>query len=358
MSDSSRSNGFLVVCAIVALLAGGLPGSALAKTHKVDCTKQGDLQKAIDAAASGDSIEITGVCMTNIVIRDKALTLTGATAPGPHGITGVAANTDGVRIENSRGTHLEGLVISNPLFTGVRIRFFSEVTMTDCEVSDNFAGSATGIWVQESSTFDGTRLRLDGDLHGLGAYGNSRARCYECDINASTSWAVYSLTHSSVTLLDSEVTGNRGLLAADNSYADIDCEWYSSGHACSLTATQTAGTAAGLSAVRFLESGDFDGRLLASDRSEVGLVGARQVSTAANNRIDSGSSLRVEPGESGSSRLMGHTDVTGFSHALFYGAGTVLEGSLTCSAGGDAWVEPGINLTAPGYAISGCDHAP
>ena len=356
MSDSSQSSRFLVVGAIVALLAGGLPASVLAKTYKVDCTKNGDLQKAIDAAASGDSIEITGVCMTNIVIRDNALTLTGAATPGPHGITGVAASTDGVAIENSRGTRLEGLVISNPLFTGVRIRFFSQVTMTDCDVSNISAGSATGIWVQESSTFDGTRLRLDGDLHGLGATGNSRAWCYECDINGSTSWAVYSLSHSSISLLDSEVTGNRGLLAADASSADIDCASLGSGHACSLAATQSAGSAAGLSTVRFYESGDFDGRLLASDRSEVGLVGARQVSTAANNRIDSGSSLRVEPGASGFSSLIGHTEVTGFSHALFYGASTELAGSLTCSAGGDAWVEPGIILT--GYAIAGCDHAP
>jgi len=356
MSVSSASSRLLVVCAIVALLAGGLPASALAKTHKVDCTKQGDLQKAIDAASSGDSIEITGVCMANIVIRDKALTLAGAAAPGPHGITGVAANTDGVRIENSRGTRLESLVISNPVFTGVRIRYFSEVTMTDCEVSNTSAGSATGIWVQESSTFNGTRLLLDGDLHGLGAIGNSRAWCYECDITDSTSWAVYSVSHSSISLLDSVVTGNRGLLAAEASSADIDCASAGSGHACSLAPTGVAGSAAGLSTVRLYESGDFDGRLLASDRSEVGLVGARQMTAAANNRIDSGSSLRVEPGASGSSGLTGHTDVTGFSHALFYGSSTVLDGSLTCSAAGDAWVEPGIVLTA--YAIGGCDHVP
>jgi hypothetical protein len=53
---------------------------------------------------------------------------------------------------------------------------------------------------------------------------------------------------------------------------------------------------------------------------------------------------------------MGHTDVTGFSHALIYGSDTVLDGSLTCDQGGNAWVEPGINLT--GYTITGCALAP
>jgi hypothetical protein len=173
----------LTVGTAAALLAAALPATALAKTYTVDCTKNGKLQATIDSAADGDVIEITGICMANILIRDKGLTLVGAASPGPHGITGVAANTDAVSIQHSRGTHLEGLTISNPHFAGVRIRFFSSVTMADCEVSNSFSGQATGIWVQETSTFNGTRLTLDDNLRGLGAAQQSRAFCRECDLN-------------------------------------------------------------------------------------------------------------------------------------------------------------------------------
>jgi len=95
MSVSPRSSRFLVVCAIVALLASGLPASALAKTHNVDCTKQGDLQKAIDAASSGDSIEITGRVHGQHRHQGQGPDAGRRRRAGTHGITGVAANTDG-----------------------------------------------------------------------------------------------------------------------------------------------------------------------------------------------------------------------------------------------------------------------
>lgn len=342
------------VVGIVALAVVGLPLTALSKTYKSDCTKSNDLQKIIDSAANGDTIEISGICMGNIVIRDKGLTLIG-TGPGPNGITGTAANTDGVRIESSRGTHFEGLVISNPLFTGMRIRFHSQVTMTDCEVSGSSGGAATGIWVQEGSAFDGLRLRLDNNLRGLGAVQHARAFCRECDLNGNASFAATATQNAVLSLLDSAVSGNRGINAIEHSYIDIDCLSHVSAHACSLSAANLAGLASGQSTVVFYDAGDFNGRFLAADRSRVHLFGARQQSNPGANLVDDGSSLRVEPFSS-DSRLMGHTDVTGFSNALFYGAGTELDGSLSCDGGGDAWVEPGIDQS--GFTIAGCDHAP
>lgn len=88
------------------------------------------------------------------------------------------------------------------------------------------------------------------------------------------------------------------------------------------------------------------------------LLGARQLSVGTNN-IDGESSLRVEP-FTGNSQVVGHTEVSGFSHALFLDGSTVLGvgGSLNCSAAGDAWVDPAIDLVTPGYTITNCDHAP
>ena len=339
----------------VALVGAAFP--AAAATKLVDCTKGKDLQKEIDGAASFDIIEIKGICMTNILIQDKAVTLIGHASPGPHGITGVAANTDGVRIENSRGTRLEDLTINNPLFTGVRMRRHSQVVMEDVEISNSFAGSGTGIWVEEASLFNGIRLRLDNNLRGLGATTNSQAFCYECDLNNNVAWAATSIRYSLVSLLDSEVNGDRGINALIYAYIDIDCFSHSSSHACQLDAALIAGLANLESTVAFFDAADFSGRLTAFDRSSVQVLGARQVSNPGANQIDGESSLRVEP-FSGNSRLTGHTEVSGFSHALFYDTSTVLDGSLNCSAAGDAWVDSAIDLGTPGYAITDCDHAP
>ena len=357
----SLSIKMLAVGATVMLMAGGVPATALAKTYKIDCTKNGKLQSTINSAVDGDVIEITGICQENIVIRDKRLTLAGASTPGPHGITGTAALTDAVLIENSLGTDIEGLTISNPLSTGVRM-LRSDVTMTNCEVSGSGAsitGGATGIGVEEFSNFTGTRVRLDGNRIGLRANQSSRALCQACDLNGNTIWAAVSRLNSVVSLLDSEVTGNQGIWSNGHSYIDIDCLSYVSDpdHTCSLNSTSIAGQAWADSTVAFYESGEFWGRFFAVDRSVVQLLGARQ-QTALTNSIDDNSSLTVAPGDTGASRLIGTTNVSGFSNALIYDVSTELNGSLNCNAGGDAWVDPAVDLLDPGFSINGCEHAP
>jgi hypothetical protein len=309
---------------------------------------------------------ITGVCQENIVIRDKRLTLTGAATPGRHGINGVAPLTDALRIEHSipgsqqniiLGTFVQGLTISNPHSTCVRIKYQSYVEMTDVEASGCGTGGATGIWVEDGSYFGGARMQLHSNLRGLGAAYQSRASCFECALNGNVDWAASSLEHSTVSLHMSAVSGDNGLEARNFSSIDIRCDIPASGHACSLDATELAGVAESSSTMAFYKAGDFGGYFQALDRSEAQLDGAWQQSNPGINTIDGGSSLRVES-LSGASRLMGHTDVTGFSHALIYGSDTVLDGSLTCDQGGDAWVAPEIDLSAPGYTISGCDLAP
>jgi hypothetical protein len=109
------------------------------------------------------------------------------------------------------------------------------------------------------------------------------------------------------------------------------------------------------STIWFYEAGDFGGRVQAEDRSVIQLYGARQVSLTGTNWVNGGSSLRVDPGDTTTSGLIGNTGVSGFSNALFYGGSTTLDGSLECNSGGDAWVEPGISLGS--YTINGCAHA-
>jgi hypothetical protein len=178
-------------------------------------------------------------------------------------------------------------------------------------------------------------------------------------------------------LLDSVVTGRSGISATNHSYIDIDCASFATSHACSLHVNEIAGTANAGGAVWLYNAGDFWGQVVAGDRSEVELYGARQQSTGVirdnsnpnpnpnprNNLVWDNSMLRVDPWDntlSGSSRLMGTTEVADFSHALLYadsaGGDSALVGDLNCTSGGDAWVDAGVDLTVG--SINGCEHAP
>lgn len=355
------------------LLSVSWSPTAAAVTRKVNCGRE-DLQKAINLAVNGDTIELTGICQGNFRIDGKDLTLVGASAAGPHGIKGVASDTAGLVISRSNKTVLQNLAFSNGADGGVLIDY-SYVTMTDCTASNN---AGRGISVHLSSFFSGLRLQINNNLStGLIALNGSRVDCTECDLNGNSSSQAGARVGAMLTLGDSVVSGKGGLQSLSHSYIDIDCVSLDTTHACSLNATQTAGRAFDDSTVAFYGAGDFWGQVVAEGRSEAQLVGARQLSTGVvrdnsdpspnltprSNIMSDGSMLRVHPLDNtlaGSSRLMGITNVSEFSHALLYAdsadGDSALVGVLNCTSGGDAWVDAGVDLTTG--SITGCEHAP
>jgi hypothetical protein len=363
-SSNQLATGFL---AVILLAVAWSPG-AEAATRKVKCGKD-DLQKVITAAVSGDTIEITGVCLGNFRIDRKDLTLMGASTAGPHGIQGVAADIAGLFISRSDKTSMQGLSFLNGADGGVLIDY-SNVSMTDCTVSNN---AGRGISVHQSSFFGGLRLQInDNASSGLVVINQSRADCVECALNGNSSYAAQSNFGSALTLWESVVSGKNGLYTGWHSWLDIDCSAsFPATLDCSLHATQVALRAFEDSTVAIYAAGDFDGALMADGDSKVQLVGARQQSTGwksetdhapRSNSVSNGSSLRVDPWDNtvaGSSRLMGITNVSEFSHALLYadsaGGDSALVGALNCGSGGDAWMDAGVDLTAG--SITGCDHA-
>jgi hypothetical protein len=359
-------SGFLAVM----LLAVAWSPVAEAATRKVKCGKD-DLQQTINAAVSGDTIEITGVCPGNFRIDGKDLTLLGGKSPGPHGIQGIASDTAALVISRSNNTHLENLSISDGAWQGVHA-YYSFFSMSNCTVSRN---AHNGINASNGSRLDGDHLLLEGNARGaLFAGGGSYASCLECDFNGNLRFAAVADGGSLVTLLDSVVTGRSGIASSNYSYIDIDCLSFPTSHPCSLHMNEIAGQSFTGGTVAFYGAGDFWGQVQAYDRSEAQLVGARQLSTGVirddsnpnpnptprSNQIGSNSSLRVEPLEDvvvESSQLTGTTNVSEFSHALLYGDSTVLAGTLNCGSAGDAIVEASVDL-APGASINGCEHAP
>ena len=328
------------------------------KTVIVDCTKGDSLQKAIDSAQDDTVIEVRGLCNENVQIHRKRLTLHGLdpATDGVRGTAPVAPAVAAVHVWYSVGVHVENLSFSDTSPGGVGLAAgYSTITAHNCRMAGS---SSNGVRVSLSSVFIGTEVTLaDSGGAGLLVQRNSQAFCTGCRLENNAGFAADARFGSLLTLLDGVVTGNRGLRASTESYADIDCVTEDTAYPCSLNVTGTAGFAIGQSTVSPYGAGPFAGRLVAFDRGEIYVYGAQQTSTGPNNTFEHFSTLVVEQafetGEQG--QLKGHTQVSGFSRALLRDATTV-DGTLACDSAGDAWKDAGVTVT--GGPVTGCEHVP
>src|SRR5262245_3985983 len=60
----------------ITVLLLALPGTAGAATLTVDCNAAGKLQTALNAAANGDTILVSGICNENVSVRDELVRVT------------------------------------------------------------------------------------------------------------------------------------------------------------------------------------------------------------------------------------------------------------------------------------------
>lgn len=149
-------------------LAGAVPARA-APTVVVQCPAD-NLQTAIDSAAPGSTLFITGTCTGNFTIaKDLILSGLGATLDGGHSGT-VVTVASGVRVKLARLTITHGLAIS----AGGGIRNDGTMTLTDSPVEDNSTATGVtgggGIYNQGVMTLDRstvTRNTTPGDGGGI-----------------------------------------------------------------------------------------------------------------------------------------------------------------------------------------------
>ena len=235
--------------------------------------------------------------------------------------------------------------------------------MQGCRALGNALG---GIDVSAASFLDGTELTISNNGGpGLHSRRASTAFCLGCTLAGNAGFAGSSTFSGLLTLLDSTVSGTRGISATLGGYADVDCGTEATAFPCSLTVTQRAVVVNDATAA-LLGTGDFSGQLIAAGRGQLVLIGARQLSTgqAPNgsplvNFVESFGTLEaasfVDELEVVTESKIRNTDVAGFGRALLRGA-TVVDGAVTCDSAGDAWADAGVVLT-PGSSITGCEHA-
>lgn len=132
-----------------------------ATTHVVDCGSGADLQAAIGAAVSGDTLVIKGTCVGTFVI-DKDLTLQGG-LPGAgldaHGAGTVLTIPQGAGRTVGATVRVSGLTIvgGNP----AGIENWGHLTLEKSTVSGN-----TGVAIVHEGDFGGTEILLSATVSG------------------------------------------------------------------------------------------------------------------------------------------------------------------------------------------------
>lgn len=338
--------------------------AAATKTIDVDCTKGDSVQEAIDKNSGTIVVEVRGVCVENVRVENRNVTLHGLSAAND-GLQ--SPNTfPALVVNDSDDTRIENLSLSNNPGTALQL-FESFVAMVNCVANNNNTVTGPGgnaIQATTHSFLDATNLTMANNNRNCVLTNRGASFfCHGCDFTSNIGWAATATNGTLLSLLRSTVTQRLGVRAINNSYADIDCISEMSAHPCSMQATGLAAQAFS-GAVAFLYgAGDFTGQVSANDRAVVALYGARQLATGQpgqgpsrngvsfNAHLYANAAFDVDPHLT--SRLMG-TDATHFARVLVTDD-TEVAGTIQCSAAADAWLDDTV-VAAPGSSITGCEH--
>ncbi len=326
----------------------------------VDCNAGQRVQPAIDANAGPVEIDISGICVENVVIRDKDVMLKGTTKVSIDGIRSAVSSLPALTIRGSGIDSVDSLSFSNNPGLGVSIQG-STVTLTNCLFKNN---GTNALRVNGGAMITATGLTFLGNVGASMNINNAQLFCTGCDVSGNN-FAVQAIRGAIVSLLDTMVTGRRGILAGDGgTLADVDCVNGGTTHPCGVQVTGAAAVAGGGGFASLFGVGDFTGRIDAEDGGTVSLLGARQIAGAQPGqapprnaadifgRIEVGTLFDVSPPQQ--SRLLS-TDAAHFGKVLLT-EDTILSGTIQCSWAGDAFLDPTVILL-PGSAVTGCDHS-
>lgn len=321
----------------------------------VNCAAGQSVQAAVDASAGPVEIVISGVCVENVVVRDKDVTLRGATGPSQDGIRSLSKTLPALTLRGSGIDAVSGLAFQKSAGPAVMIRGVN-ATLSGCEFASN-GGTALNVAMGAFVTADA--LVFDGNIGRSINVSDSQFFCTGCDVSGNN-FAMVASRGATASLLDSVVTGRRGILAADGgTLADLDCLTADTPHACGMQITGVAAQAVAGATASIVAAGDFTGQLTADEAGTISLLGSRQIAGAqpnlgpATNIADFFgriivSSLDDVPG------LVLSTDAAHFARLVVTDDSTVT-GLVQCSTAADAVLDPTVS---PRAKFTGCEHAP
>lgn len=329
-----------------------------AGTVVVNCNNGESLQAAVDASVAPMEIQITGICVENVLIRDKDVSLRGTQKPSLDGIRSVVRSTPALTVRGSVIAQINDLSFSNSAGTGLAIRGGAIMTVNNSLFENN---GTVGLRVDSGAFVVANGLTFTANPATNTSTSDAQFFCSGCDFTGGGPAAV-STRGAIASLLDSVVNGTLGIVADEiGAYVDFDCATLDTPHPCILNATGPAaiGTFSG-TAVLF-GAGAFTGQLIADDRGTVRLNGAAQRLTSSDgqpNIVDSLGEIIVAPlfdVSPPAQSLILDTVATHFARVLLVND-SVLKGTIQCSGAGDAFLDPTV-IRTPGSTVTGCEHA-
>src|SRR5262249_41669153 len=151
-----------------ALIMLALPGNGAAATLTVNCNAGGKIQTALNAAANGDTILVTGVCNENVSVRDELARVTvdgqGTTilhSPDPAGspfqVLGrnitikrftITGGRSGIAVLRGGSALIDGNTIQESVGSGIIVHQNGHARIVNNTIQNN---ANSGVTIQESS---------------------------------------------------------------------------------------------------------------------------------------------------------------------------------------------------------------
>jgi len=308
-----------------------------AKTVLVDCAKGGSISAALAKNTGPLVIEVRGICRENVRIERDDLTIRGAN-PASDGIRGVTADPQtaaALELYYANRTRLENFSVSDSPGAGVGA-WWSQLVMLNCRIERN---GYTGIIISATSALTGKELVVSSNWRGISCQRGGWVQCTGCTLEGNANWAATSLLGGDMTLLDTVVSGGRGIWARDaGSYVDVDCGSVVSSYPCSIHVSGDAASAGSGGIAYLYVVGQFTGRVQAANGGRVYVYeGQQNPGTYLPNNIWNSGWLETGIALSGgSATTLGRTILWNFAHAILENATQLLD-TLECETGSDAW---------------------
>lgn len=352
--------GFVCLFVAVAAQAAEVPERPAAprpaRSVVVNCNAGQSIQAAVNAAVAPAEIIVAGICVENVLIRDKDVSLRGQQMPSLDGIRSPVPGVPALIVRGSVIASITGLSFSFNPGPGAAIRDGANMTLANCLFENN---AAAGLRIDSGAFVVANDSTFTANRGPAANTADAQFFCISCDIGAVGPAAVAS-RGSIVSLLDSVVTGAQGLVAQDRgSAADLDCDTFDTPHACSMNVSQSAALGIAGGTASLIRAGDFSGQIVADDRGTVRLDGARQIATnsgGAPNIADNLGEIIVAPlADPPAQSILRGAEAAHFARVLLTGD-SILKGSIRCSGAADAFLDPAVT-PEPGSTVSGCEHA-
>src|ERR1051326_728399 len=248
----------LSICLVIAFGAAALPNQNVVY---VNCTTGGKVQAAVDANTTPVDIVITGICVENVDIRDKDVNLRSASGnPALDGIRGRLTTAPALTVRGAVTGAITNLSFSNNAGQAISIQSGANETLTNCRFENN---GGIPLQVTSAASVTASTLTFNANTGRNIAVSGAQFFCTACDVSGS-GFALVATRGAIASLLDTAVTGGRGILATDGgTSADLDCANGGTSHPCSMQVSGVAVEASSGARATLFEAGHFTGPLMA-----------------------------------------------------------------------------------------------